>query len=152
MNRIQTSTLTIALAAGLVLASGLTAYVLLDPPRTWDTTVNYIVDQNGSGSVNAPDGGVSAVVNAINANVSWNGAGSGTVINAQAGNTNNIALGDGIPMLRFDDPFRVCTGSCLAATFVGYYQQRSDGTYRIYDADIVTNTRHDFTTTTETDG
>lgn len=152
MNRIQTSTLTIALLAGLLVATGLTAFVLLDPPRTWDGTANYVVDQNGSASVNAPDGGVAAVVAAINSNQSWNGAGSGTVINASAGNTNSFTLGDGVPMLRFDDPIRVCTGSCLAATFTGFYSQRSDGTWRINDADIVTNTRYDFTTTSESDG
>lgn len=152
MNRIQTSTLTIALVAGLLLATGLTAFVLLDPPRTWDSVANYIVDQNGSASVNAPDGGVAAVVAAINSNQAWNGAGSGTVINAQAGNTNSFTLGDGVPMLRFDDPIHVCGGSCLAATFTGYYNQRSDGTWRIFDADIVTNTRYDFTTTSESDG
>lgn len=152
MNRIQASTLSIALVAGLLVATGLTAYVLLDPPRTWDSTANYVVDQNGSDSVTDGDGGVSAVVNAINSNQSWNGAGSGTVINASAGNTNNFTLGDGIPMLRFDDPVRVCNGSCLAATFTGYYEQRSDGTWRIFDADIVTNSRYDFTTTSEPDG
>ncbi|MGD2116339.1 MAG: matrixin family metalloprotease, partial [Acidobacteriota bacterium] len=78
--------------------------------------------------------------------------GSGTIIHAQAGNTNNFQLGDGQPMLRFDDPIRVCTGSCLAATFTGYYSQRNDGTWRIDDADIVTNTRYDFTTEDEPDG
>ena len=61
-------------------------------------------------------------------------------------------LGDGIPMLNFTDPERVCKGSCLAATFTGYYNQRSDGTYRIYDADIVTNGRYAWTSTGEPDG
>jgi hypothetical protein len=42
-------------------------------------------------------------------------------------------------MLNFTDPVHACTGSCLAATFTGYYQSRGNGTYRITDADIVTN-------------
>jgi len=152
MNRTETSTLAIALVVGLLLASGLTAYVLLDPPRTWDSAPTYIVDQNGSASVNAPDGGAAAVVNAINSNQAWNGSGSGTVIHAQTGNTSNFQLGDGTPMLRFDDPIHACSGSCLAATFTGYYQQRSDGSWQIFDADIVSNTRYDYTTLSESDG
>ena len=152
MNRIQRSTLVFALVAGFLLASGVTAYVLLDPPRTWDGTANYIVDQNGSASVTDGDGGVSDVVSAINSNQAWNGAGSGNVVSASAGNTNNFSLGDGTPMLRFDDPIRVCNGSCLAATFTGYYSPRGDGTWRIDDADIVTNTNYDFTTPSEPDG
>ncbi len=147
MNRIQKSTLVIALVAGFLVASGVTAYVLLSPTRTWSSTPTYIIDQNGSSSVNDGDGGVSAVVNAINSNQAWNGAGSGNVVNAQAGNTSNFTLGDGTPMLRFDDPINVCTGSCLAATFTGYYSGST-----IFDADIVTNDNYDFTTPGESDG
>jgi hypothetical protein len=152
MNRFQSSSLAVALVAGLLMASGVAAFVLLDPPRTWDSAAQYIVDQNGSASVTDGDGGVSDVVSAINSNQAWNGAGSGSVVNARSGNTNGFSLGDGVPMLRFDDPVRVCNGSCLAATFTGYYSQRNDGTWRINDADIVTNTRYDFTTPSEPDG
>ena len=148
---IKTSAL-LALVAGLLVTSGLTAYVLLSPARTWDSTANYIIDSNGASSITDGDGGVSATVSAINSNQAWNGAGSGNLINASAGNTNSFTLGDGTPMLRFDDPLRVCTGSCLAATFTGYYDQRSDGTYRIFDADIVTSTRYDWTSQDESDG
>ena len=49
--------------------------------------------------------------------------------------------GDGIPMLNFTDPQNACKSTCLAATFTGYYTRRSNGTYRIYDADIVTSNR-----------
>lgn len=125
------------------------AFVLLDPPRTWDTAPTVIVDQNGLSSVNDGDGGVAATVSAITSNVSWNSAGSGTVVNAQSGNVNNVTLGDGTPMLVFDDPFNVCTGNCLAATFTGFFSDRSDGTTRIDDADIVTNTRHAWTSEAE---
>lgn len=115
------------------------AFVLLDPPRTWDSAPTVIVDDRGLSSITDGDGGVSATVNAINSNQSWNGAGSGTVVNAQAGSVNNFQLGDGIPMLNFDDPVNVCNGNCLAATFTGFFSERSDGTTRIDDADIVTN-------------
>jgi len=152
MNKIRVSTFALFAVLALVAASALTAYVLLDPPRTWDNAPTYIVDQNGSATVTDSDGGASAVASAIGSNKAWNGAGSGTVIHAQKGNTNNFQLGDGTPMLRFDDPLHVCSGSCLAATFTGYYSQRNDGTWRIDDADIVTNSRYDYTTTSEPDG
>ncbi|MGD2115940.1 MAG: hypothetical protein PVG07_12850, partial [Acidobacteriota bacterium] len=116
MNKFRLITFALLAAVALLAASAVTAYVLLDPPRTWDSAPTYIVDQNGSASITDGDGGVSATVAAIESNQAWNGAGSGTIIHAQAGNTNNFQLGDGQPMLRFDDPIRVCTGSCLAAT------------------------------------
>ena len=129
----------------LLAVGSLSAYVLLSPARTWDNAPTYIVDQGGLSDVNDGSGGVNAVVSAITSNQAWNGAGSGTVIHAQSGNTNNVSLGDGTPMLVFGDPFHACNGSCLAATFTGYYSQRNDGSYRIDDADIVTNTRYDWT-------
>lgn len=128
----------------LVVASSAPAYVLLSPIRTWDSSPTYIVDDRGHATITDSDGGVSATVGAIKA---WGG-----VINAQAGSVSNWQLGDGVPMLSFQDPEHACNGSCLAATFTGYYQQRNDGTYRIYDADIVTSTRYDFTSTREGDG
>ena len=130
--------------AGLTLASSAYAYVLLSPARTWDSSPTYIVDDRGNATVTDSDGGVSATVGAIKA---W-----GSVVSAQAGSVASWQLGDGIPMLNFRDPERVCKGSCLAATFTGFYNQRNDGSYRIFDADIVTNTRYDFTSTGEDDG
>jgi hypothetical protein len=47
-------------------------------------------------------------------------------------------------MLNLRDPLGACTGSCLAATFTGFFQRRSNGTVRIVDADIVTNPRLNF--------
>jgi hypothetical protein len=152
MKKMIRSTVFLALVAGLLVASSVTAYVLLSPARTWDSTPTYIIDQNGASSISDGDGGVSAVVSAINSNQAWNGAGSGNVINAVPGNTGSFQLGDGTPMLRFDDPLNVCTGSCLAATFTGYYNQRGDGTYRIFDADIVTNDGYSWTSLSEPDG
>jgi hypothetical protein len=143
-----------ALAAltGLALVGSVSAYVLLDPPRTWDSAPTYIVDSRGMASITDGDGGVSATVNAIRSSQAWNGAGSGTVIDAQAGAVASWRLGDGIPMLSFDDPENVCKGSCLAATFTGFFENRGDGSVRIFDADIVTNTRYEWTSMDEPDG
>lgn len=138
--------LVLVAAAGVIAAASLSAYVLLSPARTWDSAPNYIVDNRGLSSVNDGDGGATRVVNAINnSSVGWNSAGAGTVVTASKGSMSGFSLGDGTPMLNFQDPQNACTGNCLAATFTGYYQSRGDGTYRIYDADIVTNTAHSWT-------
>ena len=152
MNKANLIRTVIGVAAGIVLVSSVSAFVLLNPPRTWDNPPTYIVDDRGLASVTDSDGGVSATVNAIRSNQAWNGAGAGTVINAQAGSVAGWQLGDGVPMLNFDDPERVCNGSCLAATFTGFFTDRPDGSVRIFDADIVTNTRYSWTSEAEPDG
>lgn len=131
----------LALTAALVLVAtaAASAYVLLSPRRTWDSAPTYIVDTRGLPDVNDGDGGVTRVRNAIVSSAAWNGSGAGTVINATTGSMGSFSLGDGVPMLNFRDPQGACSGSCLAATFTGFYSQRGDGTYRIDDADIVTN-------------
>lgn len=136
----------------LLIAGSISAYVLLSPARTWDNPPTVIVDSRGLSSVTDGDGGVSRTVSAITSSQAWNGAGQGTMLNAQAGSVASWQLGDGTPMLNFTDPERVCTGSCLAATFTGFYQSRGDGTYRIFDADIVTNTNYSWTSAGEPDG
>lgn len=136
----------------LLIAGSISAYVLLSPRRTWDSAPDVIVDNRGQSSITDGDGGLSRTVAALNSNQAWNGAGQGTVVNAVAGSVGSWRLGDGVPMLNFTDPERVCTGSCLAATFTGYYSPRGDGTYRINDADIVTNTSYNWTSTGEPDG
>lgn len=134
------------LAVALVLLTGtaatLSAYVLLSPRRTWDSAPNVRVDNRGLSSVTDGDLGRTRTRNAIVSTAAWNGAGSGTVVNATVASVAGFSLGDGIPMLNFRDPIGACTGSCLAATFTGYYTRRANGTYRIYDADIVTNTAY----------
>lgn len=125
-----------------LVAGSLSAYVLLSPRRTWDSDPNVIVDNRGQASISDGDLGRSRTRNAIVSSSAWNGAGSGTVVNATVGSISSFRLGDGIPMLNFRDPTGACSGNCLAATFTGYYTRRSNGTYRIYDADIVTNTAH----------
>src|SRR5262245_54347222 len=139
------------LAVALVVSAA-SAYVLLSSRRTWDSVPNLIVDSRGNRTITDSDGGVSRTVAAINSSSAWNGAGTGTRVNATAGSVSGCRLGDGQPMLSFADPAHACKGSCLAATFTGYYSQRADGTWRIDDADIVTNTKPNFTTTGEPDG
>jgi hypothetical protein len=144
--------LSLAVLAGLVLIGSVSAFVLLSPERTWDSAPTYIVDDRGLASITDGDGGVSATVNAITSNQAWNGAGAGTVIHAQAGSVADYQLGDGIPMLNFGDPIHACNGNCLAATFTGFYEDRGDGTVRIFDADIVTNSRYAWTSEDEPGG
>jgi hypothetical protein len=129
-----------------LVAGSLSAYVLLSPRRTWDGVPNVIVDSRGWSSVTDGDLGRGRTRSAITSSSAWNGAGSGTRVNATVGSVSGWRLGDGVPMLNSGDPQRACTGSCLAATFTGYYTRRSNGTYRIYDADIVTNTAYAWAT------
>lgn len=139
-------------AGGLLLAQTAAAYVLLSPPRSWDNPPDYVVDNGGLTGVNDSDGGATRTVNAIVSSAAWNGAGAGTVVDAHKGSVAGFQLGDNVPMLAFDDPINACTGNCLAATFTGYYSSRGDGTYRIDDADIVTNTSHSWTSQGEDPG
>jgi len=144
----------LALAAAIVLVAvgAASAYVLLSPARTWDNPPSYIVDNRGLTGVNDGDGGATRTRNAITSSSAWNGAGAGTVINASVGSVSSFSLGDGVPMLNFRDPTGACSSNCLAATFTGYYSSRGDGTYRIDDADIVTNTSHSWTSQGEDPG
>jgi len=122
-----------------LVASSLFAYTLLSPRRTWDSPPTIILDNRGIPSIDDGDFGVSHARNALLANVSWNGAGTGTRFSVTVGSMTGFSMGDGRPYLNFRDPAGACTGNCLAATFTGYYQSRGNGTYRITDADIVTN-------------
>lgn len=125
---------------GFLLAASLSAYVLLSPRRTWDGVPNVIVDNRGLSSISDGDLGRTRTRNAITSSSAWNGAGTGTRLNATVGSVASWRLGDGIPMLNFRDPQAACRNNCLAATFTGFFVQRSNGTWRITDADIVTNT------------
>jgi hypothetical protein len=132
-----------------VVAASASAYVLLSPRRTWDSAPNVRVDNRGNATVTDGNGGRTLVRNAIVSSAAWNGAGAGTVVNATVASVSGFQLGDGIPMLNLRDPVGACSGSCLAATFTGYYTRRSNGTYRIYDADIVTNPNINFASSGE---
>ena len=134
--------------AFLLVAGAASAYVTLSPARTWASTPTYRVDNRGLTGVSDGDGGATRVRNAITSSSAWNGAGSGTIINATVTSVSGFSLGDGIPMLNFRDPISACTGSCLAATFTGYYSGST-----ITDADIVTNsTGHSWTSQGEDPG
>jgi hypothetical protein len=136
---------TFVLLAVLALALGgpANAYVLLSPNRTWNCPPDYTVDNvvGGVPSIADADGGSTRVVNAVVSSAAWNGAGSASVLKAHRGSTASFALGDGVPMLKLSDPLSACTFTCLAATFTGYYAERSagSGSWKINDADIVTN-------------
>ncbi|HKV09617.1 MAG TPA: matrixin family metalloprotease [Thermoanaerobaculia bacterium] len=138
-------TLLVLLTAMVV--SSASAYVLLSPRRTWAAVPTIIVDNRGQSTITDGDGGATRTVSAITSTAAWNGAGSGNVVAAVKGSVAAWRLGDNIPMLNFRDPERACKGTCLAATFTGFY---SGGT--INDADIVTNTRYDWTSAGESDG
>jgi hypothetical protein len=138
-----------AFTLAAVVAASASAYVLLSPRRTWDSAPNVRVDNRGNATVTDGNGGCTLVRNAIVSSAAWNGAGAGTVVNATVASVSGFQLGDGIPMLNLRDPVGACSGSCLAATFTGYYTRRSNGTYRIYDADIVTNPNINFASSGE---
>ena len=132
-----------AVVAASLVAGALSGYVLLSPNRTWDCPPDYTVDNvaGGISSILDADGGATRIVNAITSTAAWNGDNSGAVIRAHKGSTSGFSLGDGVPMLKLSDPLSACTGSCLAATFTSYYNERAtgSGSWKITDADIVTN-------------
>ena len=133
----KTRRLVLTGAAGLLVPASLYSYALLSPRRTWDGPPQYIVDNRGLAGVADSDGGATRVRNAI---LAWNAAGSGKVLTAAKGSVGAFSLGDGKPMINFQDPLAACTGNCLAATFTSYYSLRGGSSYRIDDADMVTNT------------
>jgi len=137
------------LAIGLVTVS-VSAYTFLSPKRAWPVKPTFTVDNRGVPSIADGNGGLTRTINAIKSSAAWNGAGAsaGTLVGATAGSVASFSLGDGFPMLNFRDPFNVCGNSgCLAAAFTGAVQNPS-GTWRINDADIVTNVT-DFNWTSE---
>ncbi|HEX2123704.1 MAG TPA: matrixin family metalloprotease [Thermoanaerobaculia bacterium] len=132
--------LALALCTLLVAAAADTAsaYTLLSPARTWASTpVNVPVYRVGNATINDTDGGVSAVAGAVKA---WGIINSG-VTSQQA------VRGQAPATIMLNTNGRVCTGSCLAATLIGYYSGTT-----IFDADVYTSTRHSFTSSKETDG
>ena len=84
----------------------------------------------------------------------WNGVGAGNVVDAQPTLNPTLSLGDGISTMVFNDPFKVCNGTCLAATFTGFFNDDVSGTcasdnlpgtsdplsvVQSFDADIIFN-------------
>ena len=110
------------------------AYVLLSPRRRWATTPISVRTYNvGNSTITDGSGGVSAVVSAIRA---WG------IINSSS--TSSAAVRGSAPAtIMLNTNGGICTGTCLAATLTGYYISQS-GDDRIYDADVYTNTSHQF--------
>jgi len=130
-----------AVATLCVAAAGtVSAYTLLSPQRSWATfPVSVKVTTTGHSNVKSPDpdGGVTAVVNALNSSAGWNSAVPGLVSSTTTGST--PVLGDGQSTVYFKDPYNYCKGSCLAVTLTGYYHNAGGGAYVIDDADVFTN-------------
>ena len=110
------------------------AYVLLSPRRRWASTPISVRTYNvGNSTISDGSGGVNATVSAIRA---WG------IINSSS--TSSAAVRGSAPAtIMLNTNGGICTGGCLAATLTGYYISQS-GDDRIYDADVYTNTSHQF--------
>lgn len=144
----------VAVLAVLLLAPlAAQTYTLLQPTRHWRSIpVGVCVKSPGHVSIaaNDADQGVTATIQALNGThpslaggSGWNTVPSvGTVVNASACST-PWQLGDGVPTIAFSEMIAgTCSGSCLAATFIGYYHCNDplhpDGHCLIDDADVET--------------
>ena len=141
--------LVLSTVLGCLAASAASAYTLLTPARTVGAPVVVFVDAQGLASVTDGDGGVSAVVAAIQSAQGWNGAGAGILLEAQAANVSSMGPGDGISTIFFSDPFGACTGSCIVSTLGPTLSQRPDGSYEAVEMDIVVNPAFAWTSVAE---
>ena len=116
------------------------AYVLLSPRRRWATTpVTVRVYNVGNSTISDGSGGVNATVSAIRA---WGMISSSTTSSA-------AVRGSAPATIMLNTNGGVCTSTCLAATLTGYYVSQA-GDDRIYDADVYTNTAHQYYSSGET--
>jgi predicted Zn-dependent protease len=132
--------LALAIATILTMAAAdpAMAYVLLSPRRVWASVpVPVRVYTAGNSTINDGSGGVNAVANAVKA---WTVVGSGTT-------GSKAVRGTAPATIELNSNGKICTGSCLAATLTGYYSGNI-----IYDADVYTNTRYNYTSSGENDG
>jgi hypothetical protein len=136
----------LALAA-LTVTGSLWAYSVNNYGATWRSNPDVIVDQRGLSSVTDSDGGVTATIDALLGDKSWNGTYLGTVFSAHSGDVSGYTGTDGVPTLSFEDPDSRCTGSCLASTRRTIVTNGTDTWIR--DADIVTNTSYTWTSLDE---
>jgi len=120
----------------LMVTSATSAYVLLSPARSWPgNSVNFRLNR-GHVSITDADQGLTAVRNALNsASIGWNSCSNGFSINATINTGQRWRLGDGIPTVSLRREIGGCTGSCLAATYTGYYTC-SGGNCTITDSDV----------------
>lgn len=127
----------------IVMMTGATsAYVLLSPARHWqEPSVNFRI-RAGHVSITDSDQGMTAVRNALNSNsIGWNSCSNSFTVNATINTSQSWSLGDGIPTISLRRQIGGCSGSCLAATYTGYYTcgggfDGGDGHCRITDSDV----------------
>jgi hypothetical protein len=152
-----------ALILGALTINEALSYDVLWPNRRWfpeQLPREIYVDPRGRTSVNDPDMGVTATLDHIE---KWEEAeGVGNLIRPMKGSPSDPeevpswSGADGISVLRFDDPPKICTGTCIAATTTGGINLSVTGDcngstwYRWNDSDIVFNPIFTFTTEEET--
>jgi hypothetical protein len=143
-------------ALALVAPSIASAYGVYNPARRWfpaEMPRTVHVDDRGIDSITDADNGVAAALAAVNA---WNAPGLSIV--SSVADTSAFGLGDGRSDVIFDDPNDICTGSCLAATYIGFYDSAEksccDGLTVVpyTDSDVVFNLAYSWTSVTEPDG
>ncbi len=134
MNRKNILALSFATLFVAAMADPVMAYVLLSPRRRWASTpVTVRVYNVGNSTISDGSGGVNATVSAIR---TWG------IISSSS--TSSAAVRGSAPAtIMLNSNGGLCTGGCLAATLTGYYISQS-GDDRIYDADVYTNTAHQF--------
>jgi hypothetical protein len=148
----------VALFATLMLTGTfVSAFVLIGGGVKWQTTPREILvrDAGGHANVDDPDGGVTQVVNAIEAE--WNNAGAGNLLTATLDPSPPLVIGDGISVMGFQVTGSGCTGSCLGVTLIpatGPGGETFNGVDFEYlnDADIFFNTSAKFYSDLEADG
>lgn len=134
--------LVLILTVALMMTGATSAYVLLSPPRHWqEPSVTFRLNR-GHVSITDSDNGLTAVRNALtNSSVGWNSCSNRFTVNATINTSQAWALGDGIPTVSLRRQIGGCSGSCLAATYTGYYScsggfDGGDGHCRITDSDV----------------
>lgn len=143
------------------------AFSLIGPPfRKWLTAdippggVPFVIDDRGDDSVTPADGssdrGLTQVIAAVQL---WNEAAGRTLTAAPVRTSiTTLHLSDGRNSIVFNDPLGVCTGSCLAVTFIGSFDAGSTEvtngiTFSAYrETDITFNASVDWTTHTDAGG
>jgi hypothetical protein len=151
------------LVLGAVTITDALGYALIWPYRRWfpeQLPREIYVDPRGRASVNDFDNGVTATLTHIE---KWEDAqGVGNLIRPMKGTPSDPDAvppwngGDGLSVIRFDDPATICTGSCIAATTTGGFSLFTTGEcggqswYRWDDSDIAFNPGYSFTTEEET--
>ncbi|MDP2606508.1 MAG: matrixin family metalloprotease [Deltaproteobacteria bacterium] len=131
----------------LLMPAAASTYVLLSPKRHWASDPVICVKSPGHTSIADSDKGITATINALNGSGGWNDTSVGLVLNAVSTTANNSPcsnqwqLGDGQPTIAFDEVIKgACSGTCLAATFISFYDCDPvvNGFCEILDADVLT--------------